>query len=302
MVPLTLGSMHAGWWQHFGKAGFSHMPQKGIDIKKGCDLSEVRANTYSSKDPRFHFCALTVQQTHQGCIWLQCQLRVFLVCTSESKLCSPLASALHWDNSVNWDLPEAKTALGNLSSYCLFSFSCFPSVAQLGPSFLQKHLHVSVESHTTGHCIFQASCILLHSLQASPGSDCAWKGKDPAQDCRPVCQQANHWTQWVPAFGTRAGETNQKELSTSCLWGSCPEVPLKVHAAFAVARHLQAEQPGEHRRSNGQAHMLGTDMQQCQISPSGSSKDSLQDGSGKISNEPSEWASASFQLRFLYKH
>lgn len=66
MVPLTLGSIHAGWWQHFGKAGFSHVPQKGIDFKKGCDLPEVRANTYSSKDPRSHFCALTVQQTHQG--------------------------------------------------------------------------------------------------------------------------------------------------------------------------------------------------------------------------------------------
>lgn len=73
------------------------MLQKGMDIKKGCDLPEVRANTNSSKDPRSHFCILTVQQTHQGCIWLQCQLRdrVFLVCTSESKLCSLLASALH---------------------------------------------------------------------------------------------------------------------------------------------------------------------------------------------------------------
>lgn len=71
---------------------------------------------------------------------------------------------------------------------------------------------------------------------------------------------------------------------------------------FAVARHLQAGQPGEHSRSNGQAHMLGTDVQQCQISPSGSSRGTLQDVSGKISNEPSEWASASFQLRFIYKH
>lgn len=71
---------------------------------------------------------------------------------------------------------------------------------------------------------------------------------------------------------------------------------------FAVARYLQAGQPGEHSRSNGQAHMLGTDMQQCQISPSGSSKGSIQDVSGKISNEPSERAPASFQLKFMYKH
>lgn len=97
MVLFTLGSIHAGWWQHFGKAGFSHVLQKGIDIKTGCDLPEVRANTYNIKDPRSHFCALRVQQTHKGCSWLQCQLRdrVFLVCTSESKLCSLLASALH---------------------------------------------------------------------------------------------------------------------------------------------------------------------------------------------------------------
>lgn len=95
MVRLTLGSIHSGWLQHIGKAGFSHVPQKGIDIKKGCELPEVRANTYNSKDPRSHFSML--YETHQGCSWLQRQLRdsVFLVCTSESKLFSLLASALH---------------------------------------------------------------------------------------------------------------------------------------------------------------------------------------------------------------
>lgn len=80
-----------------GKADFSHVVQKGMNIKKGCDLLEVRAHINSSKDPRSHIYTLRVQQTCQACIWLQCQLRdrVLLVCISESKLCSLLASALH---------------------------------------------------------------------------------------------------------------------------------------------------------------------------------------------------------------
>jgi len=70
-------------------------------IKRGCDLPEVRANVYhvpaAARDPRSYFCALTVQQTLCSSIWLWCQLgdMVFLVCASESELCSLLVSALH---------------------------------------------------------------------------------------------------------------------------------------------------------------------------------------------------------------
>lgn len=199
------------------------MLQKGIDIKKGCDLPEVRANINSSKVPRSHFCALTVQQ---GCICLQCQLRdrMFLVCISESKFCYLLASALHWDRSTRTTgiCPRPRQHLAIFPSYCLFSFSCFPSVAQLGPSFLQKHLHVSVESHTG--CIFQAFCILLHSLQASPGSDSTWKGMDSAQDCRPVCQPVNCWMQWVPPL---LGQELVKHTRRSWIHLVCGEAVLK---------------------------------------------------------------------------
>lgn len=40
----TSMQMDAGWWQNLGKAAFFPVLQKGMDIKRGCDLSEVRAN------------------------------------------------------------------------------------------------------------------------------------------------------------------------------------------------------------------------------------------------------------------
>lgn len=80
---------------------FLSVLQKGMDIKRVCDLPEVRANMYrvptAARDPRSHSCALTVQQSLRSCIWLQCQLgdMVFLVCASESELWSLLLSQLH---------------------------------------------------------------------------------------------------------------------------------------------------------------------------------------------------------------
>lgn len=74
---------------------------KGMEVKRVCDLPEVKANVYhvptAARDLRSHSCALTVQQSLRSCIWLQCQLgdMVLPVCASESELWSLLVSALH---------------------------------------------------------------------------------------------------------------------------------------------------------------------------------------------------------------
>lgn len=173
--------------------------------------------------------------------------------------------------------------------------------------FLQKHLYVSVESHT-GCCTFQASCMPLCSLQASQRTDSGWRGKDSAQDCRPMWQPAHSWAEQVPPFEKGARERNQKLLSPSCPLGNT--VSLKSFSksvqqawppAFAVARYLQARQPEQDSRHNGQVYMLGINMQQCQIWSSGSSKGWFQDMSDKTSNEPLGWlpSSAFFQPNII---
>lgn len=105
MVPVThLATSMQGGGSTFKRqvsCPFLSVLQEGMDIKRVGDLPEVRANVYhvptAERDSRSHSCALAVHQTLHSCIWLQCQLgdMVFLVCASESELCSLLASALH---------------------------------------------------------------------------------------------------------------------------------------------------------------------------------------------------------------
>lgn len=129
-----------------------------MDIKKGCDLPELRVNTSSSKNLRSHFCALTGQQAHQGCIWLQCQVRdrVFLVCTSENKFCSLLASTLHWDRSM-WTPGICPRPRQHLAIF--LAIACFPFlVFHLLPSWVLpffKSIFTFLLSHTQGTAFFK---------------------------------------------------------------------------------------------------------------------------------------------------
>lgn len=142
-----------------------------MDIKKGCDLPEVRENTNSSKDPRSHFCALTVQHTCQGCIWLQCQLRdrMFMVCTSESTLCSLLASALHSDRSTQTTgiCPRPRDHLVIFLVIACFYFLVFHLFPRWVPPFF-KSIFMFLLSHTHGTAFFKPPAISLHSPPGQP--------------------------------------------------------------------------------------------------------------------------------------
>lgn len=232
-----------------------------MDIKKGCDLPEVRANTNSSKDPWSHFCALTVQQTHQGCIWLQHQIRdrVFLVCTSESKICSLLASALHWDRSTQTTgiCPRPRQHLA-----IFLVTACFPfPVFHLLPSWFLpffKSIFMFLLSHTQSTAFFKPpalSCtacrpaqgqtvhgkerILLRiadpcvSQQTAEHSGCLLLGQALVRQTRrswvhPVCGEAvlkplsKSTQQWSPAFAVAiCRQDSQKSIANPMANHAC---------------------------------------------------------------------------------
>lgn len=137
------------------------------------------ANTNSSKDPRSHFCALTVQQNCQGCIWLQCQLRdkMFLVCISESKLCSQLPSALHWDRSTRTTgiCPRPRQYLAIFPVIACFPFPVFHPLPSWVPPFF-KSIFMFLLSHTQGTAFFKPPAFSCTACR--PAQDQTVHGKE----------------------------------------------------------------------------------------------------------------------------
>lgn len=115
------------------------------------------ANTNSSKDPRSHFCALTVQQTCQGCIWLavpaQGQDVSGVYIWKQALLPAAISTALRSTRTTGI-CPRPRQHLAVFPVIACFPFPVFHLLPSWVLSFF-KSIFMFLLSHTQGTAFFK---------------------------------------------------------------------------------------------------------------------------------------------------